>query len=274
MEAIENALNAEVKAIKAYSAIFDDVGNVAKTPARYPAKNFTNVTNVEVKKEPFDILILQSGSVDITNLNTKDKPAEHSAYFKQEVVFAAKSLFSVAVSSVEVQPSLKKVVIMNQTPRYDEPTNDPLSLKPALAQLFNNTLAESWLESPMKDRIIIGIHNLECTGGVKQARYRNLKYRKYDGVHLYGPSGRKAYSVSVLNILKTANLLDETERIIHSGQEFYKDLINFQYQKMKKYLFNSRPIHDAVNDRDIRQQKYQDNRYTVPTSNLFSHLNY
>ena len=108
---------------------------------------------------------------------------------------------------------------------------DPLSLKPALAHLFNNTLAEMWIESPLKKKLVIGIHNLECTGGIKEARYRNIRSRKYDGLHLYGPSGKKAYTISVLNILKKADICELEET--HSAQEFYKNILNVQYQKQK-----------------------------------------
>ena len=101
--------------MKAYTTIFDD--NQAKRAARFPARNFTDVTSAEVKKEAFDYLLLQSGSVDITNLDTAKDPEKHAAYFKQEVIFSAKRLFSVAEAALESQPSLKKVVIFNQTPR-------------------------------------------------------------------------------------------------------------------------------------------------------------
>ena len=269
-DVIEKALNAKVKGVKAYASIFDNVGNVAKEPARYPAKNFTNIIAAEVKKEHFDFMVIQSGSVDITNLKTKDRPAEYSSYFKQEVVFAARNLFSVAVAALESQPSLQKIVIMNQTPRFDESVTDPMALKPALAQLFNNTLAESWLDYPKKENIVIGIHNLECSGGVKEARYRNLKYNRYDGVHLYGPSGRKAYTISVLDILKTAGLCDANQQI-QSGQEYFTNEMNWQYQTRRK---NTKIQHrDEVNDRDVRNQRYNNERYSVPTYNMFSHLN-
>ena len=45
---IEKALQADVKPVKAYSSVYDD-------KARYPAKNFTDVIQNELKKERFDI---------------------------------------------------------------------------------------------------------------------------------------------------------------------------------------------------------------------------
>ena len=272
--------------MKAYSAVFDNVGGRAKRAARYPAKNFKDVIPVEVKKETFDCLILQAGSVDITNLDTKERPEENLEYFKQEVRYAAKNLFTAAEAAFKAQPSLEKVVIMNQTPRYDDKEVDPLSLKQALALLFNNTLSELWLDSPLKDKLVIGTHNLECVGGIKEARYRDTRKRMYDGVHMYGPSGMKAYTISVLDILKAAKILDQTDRQTHSGQEYYRNLSKFQFQKRKNVRRGYQPAEqkrakcDSDNDRDIRPKKYNrvqddyEQRYNVTTSNKFNHLNW
>ena len=225
---------------------------------------------------------MQSGSVDITNLNTREKPAENVAYFKQETVLAAKNLFSAAVSALELQPSIQKIVIMNQTPRYDEAKSDPMALKPALAQLYNSTLVESWIECIVRDKIVLGVHNLDCIGGIREARYRDIKNRKYDGVHMYGPSGRKAYTISVLDIMKSAELLDNKDGQIKSGQDYYKHLLQFKYQKGKtsqKHRESDRGVKDTVNDRDVRKTGFSKSkeiygqRYTVSTSNFFDHLN-
>jgi hypothetical protein len=166
---------------------------------------------------------------------------------------------------------------------------DPLCLKPALAQLFNNTLGELWLDSRLKDKVVVGVHNLECVGGIREARYRNIKSNKYDGVHLYGPSGRKAYTISVLDILKSADILDQTDGQMTSGKDYYSKHLQFQYQKRKHngyYGYSKKPnlnraTPNSENDRDIRPQSYhrgqntyEHMRYSVPTSNMFEHLNW
>ena len=275
VEVLESAMNAEIKTVKAYAAIFDNIGNVAKKAARFPAKNMTDVTQLELEKEAFDILLLQSGSVDITNLETKNNPEVYSEYFKQEVVVAAKNLVAVAENALRSHSGLKKVIILNQTPRYDEKLVDPLGLKSAFVQLYNNTLLNLWIDSPLKSKFMIGVHNLECSGGIKEARYRDSLKKKYDGLHLFGPSGRKAYTVSILNILKSADLFEQTNR--QTALQYYKDLLHFQYQKMRNY----RRKPESVNDWDSRHEKRdnksartQKQRFNVHTSNVFEHLNY
>ena len=79
---IEKAVVGKATTAKAYAAIFDNVGSEAKVASRFPTKNFTDVIPEEIKREPFDYLIIQSGSVDMSNLYTKDKPTTNSAYFK------------------------------------------------------------------------------------------------------------------------------------------------------------------------------------------------
>ena len=53
----------------------------------------------------------------------------------------------------------------------------------------------------MKDKIIIGQHNLECSEEARLDRHMDKQNNKYDGVHMYGMQGRKAYTDSVLSIL-------------------------------------------------------------------------
>ena len=168
---------------------------------------------------------------------------------------------------------------MTQTPRYDVKAVDPLSLKPVLAHLFNQTLAELWLDSPLKDRVVLGIHNLECTGGIREARYRDLKNRKYDGVHMYGPSGKKAYTISVLDIMKSADIIAQVDMRM-SAKHFYRKQIQFQFQKRRQNQKSRANRTRTLNDRDVRPQssnRRQDmnqQRYSVPTSNMFDHLNW
>ena len=239
---------------------------------------------MEVGKNLVDYLVIQAGSTDITKLKTTEKKVD-TEVFKQEVRYAAKNIFTAAESALDNQPSLKKVVILTLTPRYDERKADPRALKPILANVFNNALGELWLDSSKKDKVVIGLHNLECVGGVREARYRDTNNRKYDGIHLHGPSGGKAYTISVIDILKEFDITDDVE-VTRTGEEYFKEQLQFQYQKPRRQRINRKPSInsfkcDADNDRDIRPRKhldtqyqYQSQRYSVPTSNRYEYLNY
>ena len=203
--------------------MYDDVTNKAKKAAYFPRSNFLQVVPTEVVRDNFQHLIIQAGSVDITNLRTEENPEKLIDYFKQETVMSAKNIFDSILLALEKQPSLKSIVLMKQTPRYDPLDIDPLSLKPALSLLFNNTIMELWMKCPMKEKIHIGSHNIDCSGAVQSARYRHTKTGRFDGVHLYGSSGSKAYTLSVLNILRSAGL-------ISSDHDYHLSCAQFKYQ--------------------------------------------
>ena len=120
-------------------------------------------------------------------------------------------MFDSCVLALERQSSLKSVIIMPHIPRYDPRHIDPLGLKPVLSQIFNNSLAEFWISSPLRHKIHLGAHNIDCTGAVQAARYRHTKTGRFDGIHLFGSSGSKAYTNSVVNIVRSAPLLNKAQ---------------------------------------------------------------
>ena len=90
--------------------------------------------------------------------------------------------------------------------RFDTVNVDPCSLKPNLARMANVELGQLWMNSPFKDRIVIGQHSLESSGNgdAHLARYQNFRTGRYDGVHLYGQAGCTDYTNSVKSILMMA----------------------------------------------------------------------
>ena len=267
ISAIATATDRKITTARAYSAVHDTVANVAKHPARYPASNFTDVIPKEIQKDDFEALLIQAGSVDITNLKTKKDALEHIEYFKQETVISAKNIFSAGVAALQQKPSLKKVVILKQIPRYDRIEDDPMGLKPALSQLFNNTLTECWLDSSVKDKLFVGNHNIDCTGAIREARYRETKSGKFDGIHLFGSSGQKAYTQSVLNILKAAKLTS-------SEHDFHQSCPQFQYQtRYTRHRYsNNNNTHTAWQGRHRNVHTVPQPVYSVPTHSRFDVL--
>ena len=264
--ALEKATQSKLVTAKAYSSVHDTVSNNAKQAARFPASNFTDVIPAQLSKGKYKSLIIQSGSVDITNFNTKGNPSQFLEYFKQETVLSARNLFTSAENALSAQPSLNTVVIMKQIPRYDPPKVDPLCLKPALSQLYNNTITELWMNSPLKNRIVIGNHNIECTGAIKEARYRETKSGRFDGIHLYGSSGRKTYTLSVLNILKAAQLTS-------SEFDYHQSCAQYKYQtRQMRYQHGQNNVCKQTQDTDIRPVYRQQRGYTVPITNRFNTL--
>ena len=76
--ALENATQSKFVTARAYSSVYDTVTNVAKQAAKFPKSNFTDVVPKQLEKDDYQTLVLQAGSVDVTNLNTKENPSESS----------------------------------------------------------------------------------------------------------------------------------------------------------------------------------------------------
>ena len=259
---LETAVNADVKLVKAYSSTYENTNTVAQSAPRFPHKNFEDVISNEINKSEYDALIIQAGSVDITNLKTEEQNAnEYLEYFKQKTIISAHNLFQAAKNAETKHPELKKIILMKQTPRYDADSSNPPGLKPYLSKLFNEKLDEL-CNSAQTSKITIGNHNLQCHGAVQEARYRNNQTRRFDGVHLYGPSGMKAYTASVLNILSSAQL------VVCTPPRYYDQLPHMRCPQAKYQSAQLR-----VQAKTYRHEKSAGTKhYSVPTQNKFSPL--
>ena len=263
IQILEKATQSKVTIARAYSSMDDDKENEVKERTRFPNKNFATVIESEMKNSPMDVLIIQAGSVDVTNLKTTDDNLKnYSEYFKQETVLSATNLFTAVTNALISNPGLQKTIIMKQIPRFDPKDKDPHSVKSALSLLFNDTLVQLWLGSPHKNRILIGNHSLDCVGAVRDARYRNKN--QYDGIHMMGVSGLKAYTESVLSIIRDADL-------IRSPPPSY---FRRYHSKPRDHTKPSAQGQSTMSDRDIRNNKKgmpkQNTRYSVPTSTSFT----
>ena len=194
--AVEEFTHTTIKTSKAYGSVWDK-------DARFKHLNATDVAKNELGKAHFDHLVLASPTVDITNMDTSNvKPEDSTKVFKQKVESSCQNMLKVAESALANHSGLEKVTIMNHGPRYDTQKVDPVSIKQQLASYANRFLLELWLDSPHKNRIFIGSHTLECSPNIQKDRYTDESSGRYDGVHLYGPNGKYAYTASVINILQ------------------------------------------------------------------------
>ena len=267
-DVLEKATNTKMKAAKAYSSIHDTVSNVAKSAARFPDANYSSVIAEKVQDDEYDNLIVQAGSVDITNLKTDIEPSKHSQYFQQEAVISARNLFSACENAASVNSNLQKIIIMKQTPRYDPLSVDPCSLNPVLSQLYNSTLEQCILTSKYKSKIYLGTHSIDCKGAIREARYRETKSGKFDGVHLYGSSGQKAYTNSVVQILKSAGMVVPEFDHSNCAQSRYQARNSKNVQN--NHWQNDIDTRRAESGKEDRPQL--DRRYEIPTHNRFSGL--
>ena len=192
---VEIGTRSTIKTAKAYSSIYDDA-------AKYKHKNILDVTKKELEEASFNHLVMAAPTVDISNLNTKNVRAkDNTDEFKERVGISCKNMMKVAQDALKNHPELEKVTIMNHDPKYDTSDVDPVGLKSILANFTNAYFLELWLDSPMKNKIVIGSHSLDCSGEERTKRYTDDTSKRYDGVHFLGGLGKSVYTESVMKIL-------------------------------------------------------------------------
>jgi hypothetical protein len=240
---IEKATRTRIRTAKAYSSVEDK-------KAKWPYKNVKDVTEKHLdeapKEDTFKHLILAAPTVDITNLDTsRTKHKDNIEIFKQEVIISCQNMLTTAQNALIQHPQLKNVIVMEHPPRFDTADVDPSSLKPHLAKFANIVFRQMVSNSPMKHKIVLGQHTLDCDGKIRQARYTRTQDRKYDGVHMYGVSGRAAYSKSVAAIVSSVLRLHTASATVQTGSTH-----NTQGRGV--------------------QNSYDRNVFTIPVNNRFS----
>ena len=94
-------------------------------------------------------------------------------------------MFTVATLAA-ADPLVQQVVLMEAAPRYDK--------KEELNRFGNQMLHQAKAESTSahKSKVMIGVHNLECEGGLRASRYGDGRKRSVDMIHMRGTSGQVA----------------------------------------------------------------------------------
>ena len=185
---------------------------------------------------------------------------------------------------------------MSLIPRFDDKRTDPMSLKSVLTEIYNKTLIQAWLESESvsKNKIYVGAHDLYCSGSLQRERYGT---KNADGIHMNGPSGRRDFTKSVINIFKRAQMLKFTipsnmtssnwSKRTNSQMDEHTDCPQAKYQRDEhtdcpQARYQRRTYSDAVKSNKYRVTKNRDHgnlrqermEYRVPTNNRFAPLNY
>ena len=199
-----------IKTVKAYTATRED-------DARFPNQNFLDVIDKELTKGAFDTLVIGGGSVDISNLDTYNDPEKNVPELRGKAIDSAQKLFSLAEASLQSHPTLRKVILMKRTPRYDPTEGDPLNLKPQLSSLADSASFGFWCDSPFKDRIILGGQDIPTGDEHHYDVYGSHEDSGYDGLHMRGCGGRSFMTKSIEKVLFKAGLINTKEESNPNG---------------------------------------------------------
>jgi hypothetical protein len=121
-------------------------------------------------------------------------------------------MFKLAESVLQTYKDIEKVIILKKPPRFDPIRDDPLQLKPQLSSLGNALLFDLWCKSNMRNKIVIGDHQIpHLLGDSHHLVFGHPESGKYDGLHLHGSEGQATFQASILGIMRTAGLIREKD---------------------------------------------------------------
>ena len=158
------------------------------------------------RKGKVDHVVWGASVTDITNLKEQylaavSKPNNRTFTSRERAkVYEAAGRSSIATIEVAEQvlednPEIKKVIVTDRPARYDELYE--------LNELANFVLRSRALQSKYRGRLVVGEHTLHCHGARREARYGRPGVTKgYDGVHFPTKEGKKAFTDSLVRILK------------------------------------------------------------------------
>ena len=178
LDTVEKSQKCRISSAHAYTSVY--------APTRFPAKNFHDVVYSNLKRrDNYEVLVMSAPTEDITN-----------SVSRAEVIDSCKNMIHIAEKSLKENKHLKKVVIMEHHPRFDSKHYEKQVI------VANETIEKLVSRSTLKDRIMIGRHSLFSYGIGKthMKRYQNQTTGRYDGLHLFGPTGIEEYTQSVESI--------------------------------------------------------------------------
>ena len=134
----------EVHEVKCYASVYSEEPEV-----KFRRKNFRDVVPAELEDSDFTAVLMQSTSVELTNMKGKGAAPE---LLKQTALVAARNMFDVATAAATF-PTVETVILAEAPPRIDEMKEH--------AKFGNNELNRLWqdAEPALREKITIRKHN-------------------------------------------------------------------------------------------------------------------
>ena len=173
-QVIKNVTNCDVVFSEAFTVDRD-------MKSRDPNKNFAEVVPRELAKEKFDVLVMNSGPNEISNLNLKDDYNTNIDYWRQQVFLSSKHTFDLAINSIKNNPNLRKVVIVKRPTRFDS------KIAANLSEFGNSVYDDLWMRYNCPRQIVVTKMDVECEGADMFQSYGTPGSTGFDGIHLRGP---------------------------------------------------------------------------------------
>ena len=158
-QVIKNVTDCDVQFTEAFTVDRD-------LNSRDPNKNFAEVVPKELAKEKFDVLVLNSGPNEISNLNLKDDYNTNIDYWRQQVFLSSKHTFAANLS-----------------------------------EFGNSVFDDLWMRPNCPRQIVVAKMDIECEGADMAQSYGTPGSRGFDGIHLRGPQAVQYMTRSFVKML-------------------------------------------------------------------------
>ena len=261
----------------------------ADVTAKFKEKNLLSIVPNELKKKKYDVLVMQSGCNEISNLNCQTSPENNYSYWEQTVYQSSEKMYDLAIHCVSKFPGMK-AVILPRLARYDLTSADPHGIKNKLSEYGNGVLTTLWVKNGCPKNITIGGQNLSCYGELRSKRFGLVDSPGYDGIHMRGPLGSQHYTNATLRIFQEVNPALQTKpfpkftkplQSNNSPPPFNPHVPPPPFQGQSKPVpTKCRHFDDRQNDnsghKDCPQSRYQSGQgylgsgFNIPTQNRFA----
>ena len=259
-------------------------------------RNFRAVVPNVVENDDVDTLVLQTGSIEITNIDvnkavmdTKKQIEEYKSDWFRKVEKDSSNLFSVAEAALKQSKGLKKVIIIKRLPRFDRSRDDILGIKSQLSNYANMCYDQIWLRKGQPENIVIAsLNGFESSGYLRNIIYVKPSSPSYDGIHFRGLHGARHISYRAVQMIKSVIPLKSVRKCENTANK--RNISSRAQYKARHVRTNQRkanhdPSQSGTGSNDNQSSGgYQDVRYSdvvsginhaynVPTQNKYDPLN-
>ena len=284
---LEQDLNVKLNAIRAYCV---------NEEGKFPESNFNAIVPTIVGKGETDTLILETGSIEITNMDVNKAlmdPHKEINEYKREWFEKAEEvsteLFRIAEDAIAADERLN-VIILKRLPRFDRSSNDLINIKSNLSEFANQIYDQLWLRKGCPKRIQIVKIKMAENGYLKDLIFGTPDNSQYDGIHLAGSGASRQFSYQTIKALKPffakPNIVPAKpvfSRRKQNGNTQFGAEDNHQNCAQAVYMRQSsgsrlrgRTGQGKLYSEVLKgsSQEKKDFAYSVPTKNFFNTLNY
>ena len=294
----EKNMKSSVKFVTAYGIAEDIETSYPKEPLQFPNQTFRTVVPEVINSNNIDTLVMQAGSVEITNIKVNealmDTSRDMEDYKKQwfeQVEEDSRKLFEIAEDAIRNKPDIK-IVIVKRLPRYDCSSQDILGIKSTLSNYANSVYDQLWIKSgsPKNIRIAELQLNVEQPGYLRNLIFGSRSANSFDGIHLNGPGASRHFTYRAVQAI--GNIISphdskpsarskpyrQTEVKYKMSKDDHSDCPQVRHQRLLQSKYDHTDCPQTRHQQMLRSDRsYSDAvrgyTYSIPTMNRFNPLN-